>query len=86
MRPMIAGINDLEPQMQQLSDEELAGKTSEFKQNGWPMATSLDDLLSGSLRGRPRSRTARAQHAALRCPVDRRIVLHQRQNRRNEDR
>ncbi|MGH9629549.1 MAG: DEAD/DEAH box helicase, partial [Bryobacteraceae bacterium] len=44
MRPIIAAINDLEPQMQQLSDEELAAKTPEFKErlaNG----ASLDDLL-----------------------------------------
>src|SRR5215469_10421761 len=47
MRPMLAAINDLEPQMQQLSDAELAQKTVEFKQrvaNGEP----LDDLLMES--------------------------------------
>src|SRR5579863_6542039 len=44
MRPMVAAINDLEPQLQQLSDAELAAKTQEFRQrlaNGQP----LDDLL-----------------------------------------
>jgi preprotein translocase subunit SecA len=44
MRPLIAAINDLEPQTQQLSDAELAQKTVDFKQradNGEP----LDDLL-----------------------------------------
>src|ERR1051326_3654555 len=44
MRPMIAAIGDLEPDMQQLSDAELAQKTQEFKQrlaNG----ETLDDLL-----------------------------------------
>src|SRR5437879_6106833 len=44
MRPIIAAINDLEPQTQQLSDAELAAKTPEFKQrlaNG----ETLDDLL-----------------------------------------
>ena len=44
IRPMIAAINDLEPQTKQLSDTELAQKTVEFKQriaNG----SSLDDLL-----------------------------------------
>ncbi|HYP06325.1 MAG TPA: preprotein translocase subunit SecA, partial [Bryobacteraceae bacterium] len=43
LRPTIAAINDLEPRMQQLSDQELAGKTQEFKQklaNG----ASLDDI------------------------------------------
>src|ERR1700730_17050508 len=44
LRPIIAAINDLEPQMQQLSDAELSQKTQEFKQrlaNG----ETLDDLL-----------------------------------------
>jgi len=44
MRPMIASINDLEPEIQQLSDIELAAKTVEFKErlaNG----AALDDIL-----------------------------------------
>ena len=44
LTPKVAAINDAEPQMQALSDAELAGKTAEFKQrleNG----ESLDDLL-----------------------------------------
>ena len=44
MRPKVAAINALEPQMQQLSDAQLTAKTPEFKQrlaNG----ESLDDLL-----------------------------------------
>ena len=44
MRPIIAAINDREPELQQLSDADLAAKTLEFKQriaNGEP----LDDLL-----------------------------------------
>src|SRR5687768_2028448 len=44
LRPTIAAINDLEPGMQQLSDEQLAAKTQEFKQklaNG----AALDDVL-----------------------------------------
>ena len=32
MRPMIAAINDLEPQIQALSDEELAAQTVTFKE------------------------------------------------------
>src|ERR1700694_1464333 len=47
MRPIIAAINDREPQLQQLSDADLAAKTLEFKQriaNGEP----LDDLLNES--------------------------------------
>jgi preprotein translocase subunit SecA len=44
IRPLVAAINDLEPAMQQLSGDELAAKTQEFKQrvaNG----ASLDDIL-----------------------------------------
>ena len=44
LRPTIAAINELEPQMQQLTDEQLAAKTQEFKQrlaNG----ETLDDIL-----------------------------------------
>jgi preprotein translocase subunit SecA len=44
MRPIIAAINDREPELQQLSDADLSAKTLDFKQriaNGEP----LDDLL-----------------------------------------
>jgi preprotein translocase subunit SecA len=44
IRPIVAAINDLEPQFQQLSDADLAAKTADFKQrvaNG----ASLDDIL-----------------------------------------
>ena len=44
IRPLVAAINDLEPQMMALSDAELAAKTVDFKQrvaNG----ASLDDIL-----------------------------------------
>jgi len=44
LRPTIAAINELEPRMQQLSDEELAAKTQEFKQKLADGAT-LDDIL-----------------------------------------
>src|SRR6201994_3771305 len=44
MRPMVAAIGDLEPELKQLSDADLAHKTVEFKErlaNG----ESLDDLM-----------------------------------------
>ena len=44
IRPIVAAINELEPQLQQLSDADLAAKTPDFKQriaNG----ASLDDIL-----------------------------------------
>lgn len=43
-RPLIAKINALEPEFEKLSDEELIGKTAEFKQRIADGA-SLDDLL-----------------------------------------
>lgn len=43
MRPLIAAINDLEPQVQALTDAELAQKTLEFKQKLANGAT-LDDI------------------------------------------
>ncbi len=45
LRPMVAAINALEPEIQKLSDEQLRGKTEEFRQrlaNG----ETLDDLLT----------------------------------------
>jgi preprotein translocase subunit SecA len=44
MRPLVAAINQLEPAIEQLSDEELARKTVEFKERVAQGAT-LDDLL-----------------------------------------
>src|SRR6202047_1886698 len=44
MRPLIAAINELEPRMQELSDEELANQTVVFRQQLAEGAT-LDDLL-----------------------------------------
>src|SRR5579885_391494 len=44
LRPIVAAIGDLEPEMQKLSDAELAAKTQEFKQQLANGAT-LDDLL-----------------------------------------
>src|ERR1041385_3764324 len=44
MRPLIAAINDLEPRMQELSDEELAAQTVAFREQLAEGAT-IDDLL-----------------------------------------
>ncbi|MCW5978340.1 MAG: preprotein translocase subunit SecA [Bryobacteraceae bacterium] len=44
IRPLVAAINDLEPGLQQASDEELARKTQEFKQR-LDQGASVDDLL-----------------------------------------
>src|ERR1700691_5474372 len=44
IRPIVAAINELEPQMKELSDEELAGQTAVFREQLANGAT-LDDLL-----------------------------------------
>src|ERR1700688_2064310 len=44
MLPTVAAINELEPQMRQLSDIDLAAKTIEFKEK-LGQGASLDDLL-----------------------------------------
>src|SRR5690349_18679830 len=44
IRPMVAAINDFEPHLQALSDEELTAKTAEFKLR-LDQGASLDDIL-----------------------------------------
>src|SRR5271168_797456 len=44
MRPIIAAINDLEPQMQALSDQELEGQTVKFREQ-LAQGAPVDDLL-----------------------------------------
>ena len=44
IRPIVAAINDLEPEMQQLSDADLAGETIKFKQQ-LAQGAPLDDIL-----------------------------------------
>jgi len=44
LKPLVKQINDLEPQFQGLSDEELKGKTAQFKQR-LEGGETLDDLL-----------------------------------------
>ena len=85
MRPLIAAINELEPRMQQLSDDELAAKTQEFKQKLANGAT-LDDILVEAFATVREAGPPRAEHAALRCSVDRRHRPSPRQDRRNENR
>jgi preprotein translocase subunit SecA len=44
MRPLIAAMNDLEPRMQELSDQELAAQTVTFKEQ-LAQGASLDDIM-----------------------------------------
>src|SRR5579885_82222 len=63
LRPIVAAIGDLEPEMQKLSDAELAAKTQEFKQQLANGAT-LDDLLIPAFAVVPESgrRTLNMRH------------------------
>ena len=85
LRPRVAAINDLEPKIQKLTDEELRAKTAEFKQKLDNGAT-LDDILHRSVRGLSRGGQARAQHAALRRAAHRRHGAAPRRDRRDADR
>ena len=44
MQPLIAAINEREPEMEKLEDHELAAKTAEFKQR-LEQGEPLDDLI-----------------------------------------
>ena len=44
IRPIVAAINELEPQMKELSDEELAAQTVMFREQ-FAQGATLDDLL-----------------------------------------
>src|SRR3990170_4539603 len=44
LRPIVGAVNALEPAIQALSDEELRGKTAEFRQQ-FASGQTLDDLL-----------------------------------------
>ncbi len=45
MQPLVAAINDLEPEMEALSDDELAGLTARFKER-FEQGARLDDLMT----------------------------------------
>ncbi len=85
MRPTVAAINDLEPAMQQLSDIDLAAKTIEFKEQ-LARGASLDDLLIEAFAVVRETSRRVLEHAAFRCPDDRRHGAAQRPDRRNENR
>ena len=85
MQPMVDAINELEPQMEALSDDELRAKTDEFRSQ-LADGASLDDLLVPRLRGGARSGPAHRRPAPLRRAADRRHRPARGQDRRDEDR
>ena len=58
IQPLVAAINDLEPRISSLSDEQLAAKTTEFRKR-FENGESLDDLLSKHLRSSEKPANAR---------------------------
>ncbi len=89
--PVVTAINELEPGIKQLTDEELRAKTVEFRQRiaarleGVEGAdaikaaerAALDEILPEGLRRGPRSGLACGQNAPFRRPVIGGMVLHQ---------
>jgi preprotein translocase subunit SecA len=76
IRPLVAVINDFEPRFQALSDDQLRGKTAEFKEKMAQGAT-LDDLLPEAfavVREASR-RTTRMRHFDVQLVGG--VVLHQ---------
>ena len=76
MRPLVARINELEPSMQVLSDEELKAKTEEFRGRRQAGET-LDDLLPEAFAATREAgrRTKRMRHYDVQIVGG--IILHQ---------
>ena len=85
MRPLIAAINDLEPQMQELSDRG-TGRADRHVQGAAGAGRHARRHSDSRVRHRARSRPPHSQHAAFRRAVDRRHRPASRQDRRDEDR
>ena len=71
LQPKVVAINALEPEMQELSDEELRAKTAEFKEriaNGADPGRPVDRGVCSV----PRGGAPRAEDASLRRPAARR--------------
>ncbi len=83
--PLVGEINALEPTIQALSDDQLRAKTHEFRERIGGGET-LGRFAARGVRGGPRSRPPRAEHAALRRPAGRRQRAAQGHDRRDEDR
>ena len=82
---LVADINDLEPELEALSDEELRHKTVEFRER-LDQGEDLNDLLVEAFAVGPRGGLARPRPAPLRRPADGRHGPALRLDRRDEDR
>ncbi len=70
LQPRVAAINALEPELQKLSDIDLAAKTIGFKEK-LNQGAPLDDLLTEAFAVCREGRTPCAEHAPFRCAAHR---------------
>ncbi len=82
MRSLVVEINELEPGMTVLSEDELRAKTDELRQRR-AAGESLDDLAARGIRGRARVRPPLFEYASFRRSVDGRDHPARRKHRRN---
>ena len=85
LRPRVAEVNDFESRIKALSDDQLKGKTAEFRDAARQRRDHQRPAARG-VRRRARGRPPRAQHAALRRAADRRHGAAPGHDRRDEDR
>ena len=85
LRDQAAYITSLEPELEALSDDELRGKTAEFRRAVRERRVARGHALRG-LRSRPRGPQARVGAAHLRRPADGRDRPPRGRHRRDEDR
>ena len=82
----VAGlVNTFEPEVEDLTDAELAGKSAVFRER-LEAGETLDDILPEAFAVRPRGREAHDRAAALRRPGDGCDRPAPGQHRRDEDR
>ena len=85
LAPIVQRINELEPEMQRLSDVQLAELTPKFRRR-LADGESLDDLLPEAFAAVREAGRRIAEHAPLRCAADRRHGSAPGEDRRDEDR
>lgn len=80
LRPLVAKINALEPEMQALADEELPQRLAVYREQVQNGEKDLGRRSPRSVRLGPRGQYPRARYAALRCAAARRDGFAQRQD------
>ena len=85
LQRIVDQVNNLEEDFRHVTDEELKAETVELRER-YSAGESLDDLLPGGVRRRPRGRRPHHRPAPLRRAGDGRRGAAPRQHRRDEDR